>query len=220
MNKLNCDIIKDLLPLYVDGVVSESSEAEIRRHLEQCASCRKEYQDMTAELIVPTSEQIQQESTIPLRKMKTKLKRFLILSTLLVLLLAGTAALLLANREVEINANSIDWNDGITIVDLSPGDEIISEFTIELEKMSDIYYTIGWGRMGLTLEYGLCSNDGTVFSVEMEGGHDTGKFKNVPAGQYRLFVRNSGDYEGLPAYEDPESDVSFDATGAFLYSIE
>ena len=35
--KISCDIIKDLLPLYYDGVCSADSKAIIEAHLAQCA---------------------------------------------------------------------------------------------------------------------------------------------------------------------------------------
>lgn len=38
--KVNCEIVQDLLPLYEDGVCSESSRAAIEEHLQECESCR------------------------------------------------------------------------------------------------------------------------------------------------------------------------------------
>lgn len=36
-----CDIVGDLLPLYVDGVCSEASEELVREHMETCPRCRE-----------------------------------------------------------------------------------------------------------------------------------------------------------------------------------
>jgi len=41
MNGIHCDIVKDLLPLYVDDVCSEKSREMIEKHLEECEECRK-----------------------------------------------------------------------------------------------------------------------------------------------------------------------------------
>ncbi len=38
----NCSVIRDLLPLYVDGELSESSAVMVRRHLDTCPECRAE----------------------------------------------------------------------------------------------------------------------------------------------------------------------------------
>lgn len=43
---MNCNIIKDLIPLYIDGCCSIESEEEIKKHLEQCDDCRKVYEEM------------------------------------------------------------------------------------------------------------------------------------------------------------------------------
>jgi hypothetical protein len=38
--KNNCDVVTDLLPLYVDGVCSEESKKLVEEHLEECEACR------------------------------------------------------------------------------------------------------------------------------------------------------------------------------------
>ena len=42
MNKLDCGIIKDLLPLYVDNVCSEESKTIIEEHIADCPICETE----------------------------------------------------------------------------------------------------------------------------------------------------------------------------------
>ena len=39
---LSCDIVRDLLPLYVDDVCSGESRKEIEAHIKVCDSCKKE----------------------------------------------------------------------------------------------------------------------------------------------------------------------------------
>lgn len=41
MSKRECDIIKDLLPSYVDEICSEASKEWIEEHLKECEECRK-----------------------------------------------------------------------------------------------------------------------------------------------------------------------------------
>ena len=45
---MNCNVIQDLLPLYIDGCCSEDSATMVRQHLAECAACQKLYNDMTA----------------------------------------------------------------------------------------------------------------------------------------------------------------------------
>ena len=43
MSKISCDIIKDLLPLYIDGVCSSDSIDIIEEHLKDCPLCEAEF---------------------------------------------------------------------------------------------------------------------------------------------------------------------------------
>jgi hypothetical protein len=44
--KYNCDMIADLLPLYIDNVCSPSSKQAVEEHLSECAPCKKLCEDM------------------------------------------------------------------------------------------------------------------------------------------------------------------------------
>ena len=39
--KYTCEMIQDLLPLYLDDVASSSSRQAVEEHLEECEDCRK-----------------------------------------------------------------------------------------------------------------------------------------------------------------------------------
>lgn len=43
---MNCDIIKDLLPLYIDECCSEESEKVVEEHINYCNECKKLFEDM------------------------------------------------------------------------------------------------------------------------------------------------------------------------------
>jgi len=45
--KIECDIVRDLLPLYVEGMVREKSREAIEGHLEECEDCKAAYQEMS-----------------------------------------------------------------------------------------------------------------------------------------------------------------------------
>lgn len=57
---MNCNIIKDLIPLYIDGCCSSESEEEIKKHLAQCDDCRAIYEEMKTPVEV-------QETPCPLK---------------------------------------------------------------------------------------------------------------------------------------------------------
>lgn len=55
--KVSCEIIKDILPLYHDGVCSSESAAMVDEHLSCCNECREELAAMDREL--PIDSKIQ-----------------------------------------------------------------------------------------------------------------------------------------------------------------
>ncbi len=47
---MKCEIIKDLLPSYIEGLTSNHSNEEIEKHLANCQECKTFYQEMTGEI--------------------------------------------------------------------------------------------------------------------------------------------------------------------------
>ncbi|MDR1060942.1 MAG: zf-HC2 domain-containing protein [Clostridiales bacterium] len=52
-----CEIVKDLLPLYLDGVCSDGSRAAVEEHLAACDGCAAELRAMRAALPIGGAEQ-------------------------------------------------------------------------------------------------------------------------------------------------------------------
>lgn len=50
---MKCNIICDLIPLYIDGCCSDESAEAVKEHLSQCADCRVLYEDMKNETASP-----------------------------------------------------------------------------------------------------------------------------------------------------------------------
>lgn len=69
---LTCNVVKDLLPNYIDGLVSEETAREIAEHLTGCAGCRTAYEQMKAP-VVPIIEQDRKEIDY-LKKIRAKTK--------------------------------------------------------------------------------------------------------------------------------------------------
>ena len=84
MSKINCSLIKDLLPLYIDELCSNESTEIIKNHLEVCEECNKEYSQLKKEPILKeVKETLETDDTyisgfedadISLRYSKPKLK--------------------------------------------------------------------------------------------------------------------------------------------------
>ncbi|MGE7186242.1 zf-HC2 domain-containing protein [Peribacillus sp. NPDC006672] len=53
MKEIKCTIIQDILPLYIDEVVSQDTKEMVDKHLKQCEKCQKEYEVMKHDLYIP-----------------------------------------------------------------------------------------------------------------------------------------------------------------------
>lgn len=51
--QIACGVIRDLLPLYVDGVAGEESRALVEEHLNVCGRCRRELEQLRQTVEVP-----------------------------------------------------------------------------------------------------------------------------------------------------------------------
>ena len=72
--KHNCDIIKDLLPLYCDGVCSDASKAAVEEHIEECGGCNEVYKNLTADSLCPVINTDDEENKVRFMKdIKNKL---------------------------------------------------------------------------------------------------------------------------------------------------
>ena len=47
--KISCDVIRDLLPLYVEDMLSNDSKNIVDEHIEQCESCRDELKKLSGD---------------------------------------------------------------------------------------------------------------------------------------------------------------------------
>ena len=45
MEKINCNVIQDILPLYIDDVVSDDTKELVEEHLQNCEICQRVYHD-------------------------------------------------------------------------------------------------------------------------------------------------------------------------------
>lgn len=75
MSKITCDVIRDLLPLYVDDVISKDSKALVEEHLSSCKSCQKELEEMKAPVILPDFQKAQIQDAEVIKGMRRKLNR-------------------------------------------------------------------------------------------------------------------------------------------------
>lgn len=71
--KLNCSIVDDILPLYVENICSEDSRAALEGHLQECAFCREKLARMKDSSMIPNV--IKPEGRIQITDYAKKIKR-------------------------------------------------------------------------------------------------------------------------------------------------
>ena len=69
--KLECDVIRDLLPLYAEKLASPASSALVEQHLAECEACRAQLEQM--EKPVPVQPEPQPDA--PLRSIRKTLQK-------------------------------------------------------------------------------------------------------------------------------------------------
>lgn len=90
--KNECNIIRDILPLYIERLASVDTVAFVEVHLEKCSECRKELENMKSEISLDEVVSVACESendSKPLRKFvrKWKRKKRIVITSLAVVLL-------------------------------------------------------------------------------------------------------------------------------------
>ncbi|WP_047833155.1 DUF3955 domain-containing protein [Robinsoniella sp. RHS] len=86
---INCEVVKDLLPLYHDNVCSEDSRKLIEEHLSTCLKCTEELKQINEEILtVSHTEDISLISNIS-KKWKRDILSAFLLGTLMLSILAS-----------------------------------------------------------------------------------------------------------------------------------
>ena len=75
---MNCYVVKDLLPSYIDGLVSDETKKDVGEHLEDCDDCRTLYEQMKTP-IVPEALSTGEKEINFLKKIKKRTIRNIVI---------------------------------------------------------------------------------------------------------------------------------------------
>lgn len=91
MNKncIDCDIVLDLLPLYLDGKTGKESNTFIKAHLMECAECREVHRFMNSEIPKRISSGNEDEALQMVREKRHKRKHLVQTTKRIMILLIG-----------------------------------------------------------------------------------------------------------------------------------
>jgi hypothetical protein len=135
--KNECNIIRDILPLYIEDMVSADTSAFVEEHLETCAECRANLENLkNTSQIEEVSLAEQDNDILPLRTIKKKWQRkkvLLICTTVLITILISVIGLYSCEPVQEFvltkSPNEIDA-DTVVILHSSDGDVSSQEVVI------------------------------------------------------------------------------------------
>lgn len=128
-NSIECNLVKDLLQLYRDDLVSEESRKLVEEHLNQCNECSNSY----IELEKKNKEQFYESNSIFI-DIKTRIICFFITSIIIGLILASISTFCMYKKNGISFSSNFDW---ITIASFSIGIYFIPTLAI---FVSFIYY--------------------------------------------------------------------------------
>lgn len=85
---MKCEIIKDLLPSYIDGLTSNESNSEIRQHLKDCQLCNEVLEQMKTEISTENIE-VNKEKIKPFKKLNKRVLQSVLITLASCLLIVG-----------------------------------------------------------------------------------------------------------------------------------
>lgn len=147
MKFLPCELIQDILPLYHDGVCSDTSRKLVDSHLETCEKCGAVLERMAAEMEMPTLEG---DESKPLKSIKRKWR----VKTWMLSLLIGIAAFVAWIQLTQVCS-----------VPLKPEDYEITNVVQFSNGMYYLEYKIPYDYRGICVDL-LRAEDGCVYYQE------------------------------------------------------
>lgn len=108
--KVTCNVIKDILPLYIENMLSDDTRAMVEEHIEQCQQCRDYLDDKKIISKMPIDTNIS-----PLLKIKSTLRRKKIQTVILsimfsIIVFIITIALLTAPEYIPYSGQNVTIN--------------------------------------------------------------------------------------------------------------
>lgn len=145
MDKVHCNIIQDLLPLYADDVVSPESKTMVDAHLISCPKCREILEEIRSSIPVP-----QHSDTTLFKKIKRKQQiksiAFAVVIALFFYAIIGDPIVAyIKDSLIEYNSNDCivsESQDGSPIIQMS-----------ERAKGANVYYLYDVDESGNTAVY-------------------------------------------------------------------
>ena len=168
MSKLNCNVVKDILPLYADDVVSSDTPTLVEEHLESCLACRNDLRSMKGEIIIPVNQK-EMDAFKKFKKFwgRKQLWKGIAVSAIIFAVFAGVF-FYLYGYGIPVKARDIVLEDGLQCVPELDWNTMTHSVDCPEEEQSwvlDITLKNGALRTSSKMEYALNSNGEEVLSA-------------------------------------------------------
>ncbi len=210
--KNECNVVRDLLPMYIDGVVSEDSRELVEEHVAQCHACKVIYAQMKDALPENGTQRDRQEFEQAARKLKIRRKR----RTAFKVLLGGILGVFLLTVGLSFIRNYI-YDMPLSEYSVSLSRMRNSNAVIMTIKVANGSYYHGYsthlredGVLELRLQKGLLGNDSgneTKIFSELWGRWEDGQWLSNIDTPY-VFARKDGNGNEQLIYE-PSQDIPY-----------
>ena len=202
MSTNKCEVIQDLLPLYIDNICSDESRHMVSEHLDSCNECKKLYQNMTDPVKQDLSES-ELDSEQAFKAIKRKLHKR---SRIMIGITVFVTAIIVLLSTYFIGSGFMIRTD-VALLDYSVS-ETGTEIILHTAVMSSMGYTRGFDDNGggvkphyLTFYStfgGFNSSLGAKYEFELKvDEHDTEIWFNRADGGYELVLQkdsNTGEW--------------------------
>ena len=156
--KNECSVVRDILPLYLENMVSEETAESVKEHLENCPDCAAEFEAMkSGKTVEKIGEEVQSDFEAEvLKSIKNIRKKFrkkvlrvggIIAAILAAILIAGSVLLHLfpIYRIAQISLNDYYSKDqmkmALYIGSVSDREEVISVLLLANKAFNDVRHT-------------------------------------------------------------------------------
>jgi len=227
---MTCSIVKDLLPLYIDGLTSVETGSYINKHLRTCESCRKAYEAMKDDIVqdAVNAKKSDTKEIDYLKKTRKKHRTALILAAaaaVLLTLLSDFVFTRYLSHERGKNASvTITEVDGRTIkynASLFGTDETIAKVKTETKDGSMIlkFYAREQedGKNTFTGKVTLPSGVDTIYLTDGRPVYDDGTILSLEASE--LYAAKTKEIADASQIENILDLISPDLIGSYVTAL-
>lgn len=167
-DKLNCEIVRDLLPLYHDNVVSDATRTAVEEHLADCTACSEELKTLDEQLLPDEKKKKSGGFKNAAKKLKKKalIKGVCVAAALCVLV--GGLAYFLTDVNIKPIATDAFWLTDAVVYDMKDMDINSGDMP---DKTKGIYlrYNIANAEQGcgMSMDWSI-SDDGKTLELSLK----------------------------------------------------